>query len=82
MSSLRRDSDEIVKLPRGTRVRVPGDTPIVYDTSPHAVDGSITLRSQVVTVAWMTHNPNVIHWAGRGGYWRGVRLTPEMEILK
>lgn len=73
-------TERIVRLPKGTRVRVPRGTWLVYDTSPNSVLPSATRRAQTVVVHWMTHHPNAIYWAGSGGYWKGVLLTDETQI--
>lgn len=71
---------EIRKLSKGTRVRVPAGTPIIYDTAPGAVFPRTTQRAQTIRVHWMTHTPDAVYWAGAGGYWKGVELTRDMVI--
>ena len=79
MVDLGQSDAPIRMLDAGTRVRVPKGTPIVYDTSNEGRE--LVGRSQIVKVHWMTHYPDTIYWAGAGGYWKGIRLTDDMEVL-
>ena len=70
----------MIVLRAGAQVVLPKGTPIVYDTAP-GEKRSVVGRRQIVTVAWMTHHPDTIYWAGAGGYWKGARLTDEMAVM-